>query len=148
MISEHHSIARFMKDVNTVDDNPQYKPSLRECYIAYRRLNKDIFKNKLPKAKILLKRVSGIYGECYYDGKAYNIKLTKRYKNKQFFLMVLAHEMVHVYEHYYLGSMSHGASFYAWRPTFAKFCIPLSSYYREKSMDWHACRKFTQISRK
>jgi hypothetical protein len=137
-----------MKDVNTVDDNPQYKPSLRECYIAYRRLNKDIFKDKLPKAKIHLKRLYTYYGECYYDGKAYNIKLTKRYKNKQFFLMVLSHEMVHVYEHYHLGIMTHGASFYQWRPIFAKFCIPLSAFYREKSIDWHAQRNFTQISRK
>jgi hypothetical protein len=148
MISDRRSIARFMKDVNTVDTNLRYSPSLRECYTAYRRLNNDIFKNKLPRSKLCLKRLRGYYGECYYDGKAYNIKLTKYYKNKQFFLMVLAHEMVHVYEHYYFGTMSHSANFYMWRPTFAKFCIPLSEFYRDVSMDWHASRKFTQISRK
>lgn len=148
MISEHHSIARFMKDINTVDTNLSYKPSLRDCYITYRRLNLDIFKNKLPSAKICLKRLSGYYGECYFDGKKFNIKLNKRFRNKQFFLMVLAHEMVHVYEYQFLGTMTHGSSFYAWRPIFAKFCIPLSEVYHENSMDWHARRKFTQISRK
>lgn len=148
MISQQHSIARFMKDINSDDSNLSYKPTLRECYIAYRRLNQDIFKNKLPNAKILLKRLQSYYGECYFDGKIFNIKLNKRFKNKQFFLMVLAHEMVHVYEYHVFGAMSHGANFYAWRPIFAKFCIPLSEYYREVSMDWHARRKFTQISRK
>lgn len=148
MISENRSIARFMKDINTVDTNLQYKPNLRDCYIAYRRLNKDIFKNKLPKSKIYLKRLHGCYGECEYNDKHYIIRLNKRFKNKQFFLMVLAHEMVHVYQYQYLGNMSHGANFHVWRPIFAKFCIPLSEYYREASMDWHAKRRFTQIIRK
>ena len=148
MISDKHSIVKFMRDIDSVDSDLQYKPTLRDCYIAYRRLNKDIFKNKLPKVKIQLKRLQTSWGECEGSNNKCIIRLCKRFKNKQYFLMVLAHEMVHVYQHYYEYSMGHGSTFYSWRPIFAKFCIPLGIGYGSHSISWHAQRKFAQISRR
>lgn len=148
MISESRSIARFMKDINIVDDNLQYKTNLRDCYIAYKRLNKDLFRNKLPRIRIQLKRLHGSWGECVDDGKCV-IRLCKKFKNKQFFLMVLAHEMVHVYQSFYeTDGMNHGHTFNKWRPKFARFCIPLSETYKPSSVTWHAQRNFTQIIRR
>ena len=148
MISESHSLVKFMRDIDIEDSNLQYKPTLRDCYIAYRRLNKDIFKNKLPRIRIQLKRLHGAWGECESKNNQCIIRLGKRYKNKQFFLMVLAHEMVHVYQHYYEANMNHGNTFQSWRPKFARFCIPLSLGYKNNSITWHAQRKYTQISRR
>jgi hypothetical protein len=148
MLSDNRSIARFMKDINSEDTNLSYQPSLRDCYTAYRRLNKDIFRNKLPRVQIQLKRLHGYWGECEHDDIKFTIRLNKRFASKQFFIMVLAHEMVHIHQYANLGIMNHGASFHSWRPKFARFCIPLSEYYRNNSVDWHAQRNFTQIIRK
>ena len=146
MIYEGHSIARFMRDIKEEDSVLQYQPKLCDCYIAYRRLNKDIFKNNLPRVRIQLKGFHKSWGECETVENRCTIRLNKRFKNKQYFLMILAHEMVHVYQHYYEYSMGHGATFYSWRPIFAKFCIPLGIGYGSHSINWHAQRKFTQIS--
>jgi len=109
---------------------------LKDCYSAYRKLNTDIFKGKLPKIKLRIGRLHGSWGTCTSDIKKNicEIQLNNRFKNKQFFVTVLAHEMVHAYQHFYESDINHGYSFHKWRPTFAKFCIPLSDGYKKSSL--------------
>jgi len=147
MISDHSSIVKFMRNIDIEESDLQFKPTIKDCYSTYRRINKDVFKNKLPRVKIFLTRLHQSWGICTSETKHCHITLNQKFFNKQFFLMVLAHEMVHVYQHYFENTINHGISFNKWRPIFAKFCIPLSNGYHNNSIIWHSQRNYTQIYR-
>lgn len=59
------------------------------------------------------------------------LSMTNRFPNKQVFIEVLAHEMVHLHQFLYATppfsyrSVSHGQSFHAWKSTFEKHGLRL-----------------------
>ena len=55
-----------------------------------------------------------------------NNKLLPEYGNRNFFITILAHEMVHVYEAVYYDKMTHGPTFFAFREDFHKAGLELS----------------------
>ena len=55
--------------------------------------------------------------------------MNKRYKSKQIFVEVLAHEMVHHYQYIYNEEVGHGSSFLKWRDKFNKKGLNLVKVY-------------------
>jgi len=124
-----------------------YRPSIREARSVYRLLNQELFKNQLVIPKIILQeRLMGYWGECIGDHSTFSEKrsrckiiMSSSWFCKQWFIMCLAHEMVHQYQWDIWSKirekngkeslMSHGPSFYLFRNRFAKANIPLKDAY-------------------
>ena len=94
-------------------------------------LNEEIFNNQIhPFHEIEIKRKQGCHAEHIpfedSNGNIYGeLSISNRFINKNEFLYVLAHEMVHQWQWMELGRTSHGDSFWKWKNRFAKFEIPL-----------------------
>lgn len=87
-------------------------------------INDEIFNNELSKCEIIIRRLRGDWG--YFDG---SLVLTDKFPSKAFFLNILAHEMIHAYQHQFGEKDHHGASFWAWEPRFKKYGLYLSIGY-------------------
>jgi len=111
---------------------------------AYDMLNQYVFDNGLDPCPVTVRRTRGYWGMC--DGRVVDdecrtneIILTKRYPFKAMFINTLAHEMVHQFQWDVLSNerleqgkppiMSHGPSFYAWRPALKEYNIILTKEY-------------------
>lgn len=102
-----------------------YEATIEDCQQWFNVLNREIFDNALPPIQIDIRWRRGAYAWYDYDDTRYdpdNAKLlmNKRYKSKQFFVEVLAHEMVHHYQYIYNETVGHGSSFLKWRGKFNK----------------------------
>ena len=120
-----------------------YRPSRRQARYYYDLINQHIFKNKLVPTRIKISRMRECWGYCddcgsdSYDPKTL-IRLTDKFPCLQFFIAVLAHEMIHQYQWEVEGPrrmtrglryrFGHGKSFFRWRAKFNKFGIPLTVY--------------------
>ena len=120
-----------------------YRPTLREAKHYYKLLNRYIFGNQLTPTKIKIGRMRECWGYCDdcssspSDPKT-QIHLTTKFPCLQFFIAVLAHEMIHQYQWEVEGPeralkgrrhmFGHGKSFFRWRRKFKKLGIPLSVY--------------------
>ncbi len=119
-----------------------FRPSVRFAHYAYELINYEIFDNVLYKPKLELKshcqKYWGIcYGNLYRDntGSHCRISLMDKWFCPQWFITTLAHEMVHQYQWDILGPerekngkdwlMSHGPSFYEFKPDLAEHNISL-----------------------
>lgn len=92
-------------------------------------INREIFKNKLEMFDVVrIGHLRAMWGECYaewWDNEmSYSrLKLNHYMKNRVHFINVLAHEMVHLYEATFHKKITHGPTFYEWRPRLAKYGI-------------------------
>lgn len=129
-----------------------YRTNVEEVYELFDIINEEIFKNKLPKPKIIVKtHVHKKWGECQgYHNKAKDdesycvILLNKNWYCKQWLITILAHEMAHQYQWDVLGQkrilegkdrlMSHGPSFYKFKNKCRNFGIPLK--HRLSVINW------------
>lgn len=127
----------------TYQKKQQYITNIREVKSLYRLINSDIFNDKLTMPEIYVKpRLKKVWGQCTgvnaypEEGKsACVIEIGKRWYCKQWLIMVLAHEMVHQWQWDIHGRtrekqgkepiISHGPSFYKWKPKLRKHGIPL-----------------------
>lgn len=122
----------------------KYRPNIEEVKAIYRLINREVFYNKLPMPKFIVKRLYDAVGMC--EGKDGPIRKTKshctiyladRYYCRQWFISTLAHEMVHQYQWDVYSNirvkkgnkrhMSHGPSFYIWRKKLSNFGIALAA---------------------
>ena len=93
--------------------------------------NQEIFRDEIyPFHEIEIKQKKGCHAEHIpfeeYDGKIYAVlSISDRFINKNEFLYVLAHEMVHQWQWMHLYRSDHGESFWKWKSRLAKFEIPL-----------------------
>lgn len=82
-------------------------------------LNIAIFYGRLHKiVDVEIKRTKDAFGWAKtVDGRKgrVNIRMEPTYISKLLFLTVLAHEMVHAWEHQHHTVMGHGKRFYAWK---------------------------------
>jgi hypothetical protein len=121
-----------------------YKPKLKEVRAIYRLINREIFYNKLPMPKIVIRRLRDCVGICVgHEGPIRKTKshvtihLSDAYYCRQWMVSTLAHEMVHQYQWDVYSNirvkrgfprhMSHGPSFYIWRKKLAKHGIALKA---------------------
>lgn len=125
----------------TSNENTTYETTLEDCQRWFRILNKEIFDSKLPPVdEIDIRWRRKTYAFYYYemDTKDPNFMvcklcMNKRYKNKKFFVEVLAHEMVHHYQFMFDEPVSHGPTFTAWCDKFNKKGLKLVRAYEDES---------------
>jgi hypothetical protein len=103
----------------------EYNTTVEDCEEWFKILNRELFKNSLPPVnEIDIRWRRGAYAYYDYDESRSNgickLLMNKRYKSKQFFVEVLAHEMVHHYQCINNEEIGHGSSFMKWRDTFNK----------------------------
>ena len=104
----------------------EYETTIEDCQSWFNVLNRELFDNSLP----LLDEIDIRWrrkAHAWYDYDANRpgegtarLLMNKRYKSKQFFIEVLAHEMVHHYQYIYNEDIGHGSSFFKWRGKFNK----------------------------
>lgn len=110
-----------------------YRPTRKEVRQLYNLINKEIFNNQLPKARIEVRsHCRGYWGICMAEG--FNpkrktsqcvIRISDRWYCKQWLINILAHEMVHQHQWDVYSKernkegkdplMSHGPSFFAFK---------------------------------
>ena len=122
-----------------------YRPSIEETFYAYRCLNHYVFYNSLNIPVVTLNpRMRDMWGQCIGDfnknpkTKSYcTIRLMDKFYCKQWFIIVLAHEMCHQYQWDVIGDirrkeginpiMSHGPSFFYFKNELEEIGIPLKT---------------------
>ena len=113
----------------------EYETTIEDCQKWFNILNRELFENSLPPVdQIDIRWRRGAYAWYEYDEASpgegiAKLRMNKRYKSKQFFVEVLAHEMVHHYQYIYNEEMGHGSSFMKWRDKFNKKGLTLSKAY-------------------
>lgn len=113
----------------------KFYPTLDACNLWFSITNDEVFSNKLVPITFSIKRLRGSWG--YYDadkGENGTLILTTWFSSKELFLNVLAHEMVHVYQHQFNQPIGHGKSFWEWRKRFKRNGLTLASVYHGHSI--------------
>ena len=104
----------------------EYDTTIEDCQKWFNVLNRELFDKSLPQVhEIDIRWRRGAHAWYDYDERMSGqgiskLLMNKRYKSKQFFIEVLAHEMVHHYQYIYNEEMGHGSSFFKWRDKFNK----------------------------
>jgi hypothetical protein len=113
----------------------EYETTVEDCQKWFNILNRELFNECLPQVdEIDIRWRRGAHAWYDYDqvnpgtGES-RLLMNKRYKSKQFFVEVLAHEMVHHYQYIYNEEVGHGASFLKWRDKFNRKGLTLSKAY-------------------
>jgi len=111
-----------------------FKPTEHQAKIWFHKLNKSIFDGKItPMPKIEIRRRHKIWGEASWNNEDVSIStlisLTTRFRSKQHFLSILAHEMVHIYQAMVGDTGNHNALFYSFRKKFEEQGLLLKRVY-------------------
>jgi hypothetical protein len=113
----------------------EYETTIEDCRKWFNILNRELFDETLPPVdEIDIRWRRGAYAWYDYDDRlpgegTTKLLMSRKYKSKQFFVEVLAHEMVHHYQYIYNEEMGHGSSFLKWRDKFNKKGLSLSKAY-------------------
>ena len=120
-----------------------FRPTKRTVRKIFNLLNTHIFNNKLSYPDMVVRALGDHWGICIGTDTPYRystIRLHHHYVCVQWFVVVLAHEMIHQYQWDVIGPqriakdkvplISHGPSFYQFRDKFATYGIPLKQTYR------------------
>jgi hypothetical protein len=123
----------------------EYRPTRQKIALTYNLLNKTFFKDKLERPTIQVYRQRECWGWAnLLDNYRVDMGLNHRYPCEQFFIGVLAHEMIHQWQWEVDApwrrkngiriQTCHGENFIAWKDTFAEYEIPfgmhLPHYYK------------------
>lgn len=112
-----------------------YETTVEDCQKWFNILNRELFNSSLPKVhEIDIRWRRGAHAWYDYEEGApgsgtCRLLMNKRYKSKQFFVEVLAHEMVHHYQYINNEEVGHGSSFIKWRGKFNKKGLNLVEAY-------------------
>lgn len=117
------------------NDRYEYETTVEDCQEWFDILNRELFNNTLPNIhEIDIRWRRGAHAWYDYDEKkpgtgTSKLLMNKRYNCKQFFVEVLAHEMVHHYQYINNEEVGHGSSFLKWRDKFNKKGLNLVEAY-------------------
>jgi hypothetical protein len=104
-------------------DNEKFRPTSEIAWKWFHIINEQVFGNNLvPVDKITISNHKGddVYAYYYYYPKndpkhgQTSISLAKSFKDEKFFVEILAHEMIHHFQHLYNEPSGHGPTFLAW----------------------------------
>ena len=123
--------------IMTSNESTIYETTEQDCQHWFEILNEEIFENKLlplDEIDIRWRRGTFAFYECVTDTKNASFLRTrlcmnKRYKSKQFFVSILAHELIHHYQALYNEPLGHGPSFFRWSEKLNKKGIKLTKAY-------------------
>lgn len=108
-------------------DNEKFRPTPEIAWKWFHIINEQVFGNNLiPVDKITISnhKGDGVYAYYYYYTKndpkhgQTSISLAKSFKDEKFFVEILAHEMIHHFQHLYNEPSGHGPSFLVWNEHF------------------------------
>lgn len=126
-------LLKLMKE----NEQATYVTTEDDCVLWFRILNREVFNNQLtPLSEIHIGWKRGTYG--YYtkitdtsnpDYLYTKLSMNKKYRSKQFFVEVLAHELIHHYQAIYNQPLGHGPSFIMWRDKLNRKGINLTRVY-------------------
>jgi hypothetical protein len=129
-----------------------FRPNIGDAIYAYKIINRYIFDNKLRRPIIEIAQTKKCWAYCewhdqhMWNGSWCSIRLTDKWFCAQWFMNVLAHEMVHQYQwdiyrwEYinlygtlpYSNSGGHGPTFFEWRDRFANFGLTLKTSFGQR----------------
>lgn len=96
-------------------------------------LNNALFDGKLiPPKKIIVKAFRNEHGWCNPLSKQGHVQLgiNSEFHDRKEFITILAHEMIHQWQWTEVGEMTHGQTFWQWKPLLKRvFNIPLNEKY-------------------
>lgn len=136
MSSTRRQKSKLLKLMKSTKKN-RYETTIEDCHKWFRILNQELFSNKLPqidKIDIRWRRRTHAYYE-YYDGprkRECKLCMNKKYSSKQFFVEVLAHELIHHYQFTNGMPLSHGESFVKWKNKFNRKGLNLKVGYKDE----------------
>lgn len=119
------------------NESKTYETTEQDCQDWFNVLNEEIFDNKLApldEIDIRWRRGTFAFYECVTDTKndsflRTRLCMNKKYKSKQFFVAILAHELIHHYQALYNEPLGHGPSFFRWSDKLNKKGIKLTKAY-------------------
>jgi hypothetical protein len=125
-------------------DDINFMPEIADVEKWFDVLNAVVFKKKLKRrfGHIEIRRRHNVWGE--YVGEktderiSCTLKMTNKFPSKKFFVQILAHEMIHHYQFncekppFSFSQVSHGKSFWKWKPVFKKHGLNLKRIVRAK----------------
>lgn len=122
--------------------------SVEEILLLHHIINATIFRNRLSTPTIKVSNYCRKYWG-YFEGEKHSgkIVLHNKWKNIQFLITILTHEMIHQYQWEVIGphekNLTHGKSFFAFRGIMKHFSIPLHRKYsiRKYSVNPKVIRK-------
>lgn len=140
----------------------EFRPGPAEITYAYNLINRNVFRNQLEKPIIRTGRLNRAWGQCQWHWKEQrhgtycDLWLADKWFCPQWFMNVLAHEMVHQwqwdvyrwdYQDHFGRDMKHqgsghGPSFYQWREEFEYYGLNLKGWFRMKK--WFKYQDFTK----
>jgi len=117
----------------------EYRPTQQKVTHTYNALNKSLFKDRLKRPCIVVGQQRNVWGWAnLLDDYRVHMGLSDKYPCEQFFVAVLAHEMIHQWQWEVDApkrrkkglryQTAHGENFQAWKDTFDKFEIPFGMY--------------------
>jgi hypothetical protein len=135
-----------------------FRPTDAQVSYYYNLLNHQLFGDQLTRPSISLNPMRLAWGLCTGEkhvlpsGSRCTIKLMDKWYSAQWFINILAHEMVHQYQWDILGPqrkahgknaiMSHGPSFFYWCASFKHHGLNLRACYRVKP--WFRYQNFNK----
>ena len=139
-----------------------FRPRPKDVNYAYNILNRHVFNNCLRKPEITIRTIRSAWGLCSWldeesnNGSWCKIELMDKWFCPQWFLNVLAHEMVHQYQwdvhrwntlvetgkDIFTDSMGHGPTFYEWREQFNYYGLTLKKHFSQRR--WFVHQDFTK----
>lgn len=130
--------SRLAKIMESNESNT-YETTEQDCHDWFNVLNEEIFDNKLApldEIDIRWRRGTFAFYECVTDTKndsfiRTRLCMNKKYKSKQFFVAILAHELIHHYQALYNEPLGHGPSFFKWSEKLNKKGIKLTKAYEK-----------------
>ena len=116
------------KILRELKDDCKFRPTVQDIEKWFDILNEQIFGNKLkPFNEIRVKRLHRTHAFFNYwtkaelrEGKPNETSLEMHvvFDSEKFFVEILAHEMIHQFQHYYNEPLGHGPTFLAWSDNF------------------------------
>lgn len=119
-------LTKIIEECESTEKHVPFEPTIEDCEKWFKILNHELFNNQLPAVdEFDVRWRRGAYAWYDYDERfpgqgTAKLLMNKRYKSKQFFVEVLAHEMVHHYQYINNEDVGHGSSFLKWRDKFNK----------------------------
>lgn len=115
---KYHKMLRSLKN-----EEGKFRPTVDDMHMWFDILNQSIFGNKLnPFNEMSIgkpRKAHALF--LYHPGekeKGNHLKMCMVFESKKLFVEILAHEMVHLFQHQYDEPLGHGPSFWVWRDNF------------------------------
>lgn len=115
-MTKKQAIRQIYKHVQQKGQTPVVATQSNVLY-WWHRLNHAVFDQQLQTPNyIICRQIRNHYGWCDGNTKSVTLAITTAELPRKVFLEVLAHEMIHQWQWYNNLPMSHGDSFWKWRP--------------------------------